>query len=108
MVVGDRRPYVAALVTVDEESLDGWKRSHGKPADAAVADLREDPDLRNDVQKAIDDANRAVSQAESIRRFLILPVDFTEEGGQLTPTMKLKRDVVAREFGDEIEALYAH
>jgi long-chain acyl-CoA synthetase len=107
MVVGDNRPYVAALVTIDEEMLPRWKQQHGKPADATVADLREDPDLLADIQQAVDDANKAVSRAESIRRFRVLTTDFTETGGQLTPSLKLRRAVVAKECAADIEALYS-
>jgi long-chain acyl-CoA synthetase len=106
MVVGDSRPYIAALVTVDPDSFPVWKAEHGKDADATLADLLEDPDLLTSVQHAVDDANRAVSQAESIRRFRILPVDWTEIGGQLTPSMKLRRSVVMTEFAADVEALY--
>ena len=107
MVVGDARPYIAALVTVDPDSFPVWKAEHGKDADASLADLLDDPDLLASVQHAVDDANRAVSKAESIRRFRILPVDWTETGGQLTPSMKLKRAVVMTEFAVDIEALYS-
>ncbi|MBI1377620.1 MAG: AMP-binding protein [Frankiales bacterium] len=107
MVVGDARPYVAALVTIDPESFPVWRSEHGKDPAAEVADLAEDPDLRATVQHAVDDANRAVSQAESIRRFRIVPGDWTEEGGQLTPSMKLKRDVVMKELAGEVESLYS-
>ena len=72
----------------------------------SIADLTEDPDLRAEIEAAIEDANAAVSKAESIRKFRILPEDWTEEGGQLTPSLKLKRNVVMRECRDEIEALY--
>jgi len=107
MVVGDNRPYVAALVTIDEEMLPRWKEQHGKPAGAAVADLTEDPDLLADIQQAVDDANQAVSRAEAIRRFRVLSIDFTEAGGQLTPSLKLRRNVVAEECAADIEALYS-
>jgi long-chain acyl-CoA synthetase len=107
MVVGDNRPYVAALVTIDEEMLPHWKQQHGKPADATVVDLREDPDLLAEVQQAVDDANKAVSRAEAIRRFRVLTIDFTEAGGQLTPSLKLRRAVVAKECAADIEALYS-
>jgi long-chain acyl-CoA synthetase len=107
MVVGDNRPYVAALVTIDEEMLPHWKQQHGKPADATVADLRDDPDLLADIQQAVDDANKAVSRAEAIRRFRVLTIDFTEAGGQLTPSLKLRRSVVAKECAADIEALYS-
>ncbi len=107
MVVGDNRPYVAALVTIDEEMLPQWKQQHGKPADATVADLKDDPDLLAEIQDAVDDANKAVSRAEAIRRFRVLTTDFTEAGGQLTPSLKLRRNVVAKECAADIEALYS-
>ena len=107
MVVGDQRSYIAALVTIDQDSLPVWKAEHGKPDSATLADLVDDPDLIHSVQHAVDDANKAVSKAESIRRFRILPVDWTEDDGQLTPSMKLKRAQVMKEFADDVEALYS-
>jgi long-chain acyl-CoA synthetase len=106
MVVGDNRPFIACLVTIDAEALEHWKQQHGKPADATVADLADDPDLIAEVQVAVDDANKAVSKAESIRKFVILGSDFTEANGQLTASLKVKRNVVAKEYAAEIEALY--
>ena len=106
MVVGDARPYIAALVTIDPESFPVWKAEHGKDPAAALADMLDDPDLVTSVQHAVDDANKAVSKAESIRRFRILPVDWTEDSGQLTPSMKLKRAIVMREFASDVESLY--
>jgi long-chain acyl-CoA synthetase len=104
MVVGDGQPFVAALVTIDPETLPGWAAQHGKSSE--IEDLVDDPDLRAEVQKAVEDANAAVSKAESIRKFAILPVLWTEEGGQLTPSLKLKRGVVMREHRDDVDALY--
>ncbi|NJC69712.1 long-chain fatty acid--CoA ligase [Planosporangium thailandense] len=106
MVIGDRQPFIAALVTIDEESLPAWKAANGKPADATVAELREDPQLRAAVQEAVDYANQAVSKAESIRSFRVLPRDFTEATGELTPSLKVKRNVVMKEYADEIAAIY--
>ncbi|NBM14883.1 long-chain fatty acid--CoA ligase [Streptomyces sp. GC420] len=106
MVVGDGRPFVGALVTLDEEFLGRWAAEHGKPAGATAASLREDPDLLAAVQRAVDDGNAAVSKAESVRKFRILSSQFTEESGHITPSLKLKRNVVAKDFADEIEALY--
>jgi long-chain acyl-CoA synthetase len=106
MVVGDRRPYVGALVTIDPESWPVWLDKHGRPAEAAVGDLRSDPELTAEIQAAVDDANRAVSKAESIRRFRILDRDFTEATGELTPSLKLKRHVVMKDYADDIKALY--
>lgn len=107
MVVGDQRRFVAALVTLDAETVPTWLREQGKPADTPVADLTTDPGVRAEVQAAVDEANSAVSAAEQIKKFRILPVDFTEHGGELTPTLKLKRPVVAQRYADEIDALYA-
>ncbi len=107
MVVGDGEPFIAALITIDPESLPAWAKQAGKPADAKVADLIDDPDLNAAVQSAVDDANKAVSHAEAIKKFRILTVDWTEEGGQITPSLKLKRNVVMREFADDVTALYS-
>jgi long-chain acyl-CoA synthetase len=106
MVVGDAKPFIAALVTIDPEAFDGWKKRNGKNAGASVGDLAGDPDLVAEVDLAVKDANQSVSHAESIRKFRILPVDFTEDTGELTPTMKVKRKVVAEKFATDIEALY--
>jgi long-chain acyl-CoA synthetase len=107
MVVGDAKPFIACLVTIDADALPFWLKTHGKSEGTALAELVEDPDLRAAVQEAVDDANKAVSHAEAIKKFAILPCDFTEEGGQLTPSLKLKRSVVMKEFATEVEALYS-
>jgi long-chain acyl-CoA synthetase len=107
MVVGDGRPFVAALITLDPEALGPWKQRHGKPADATVAALRDDPDLVADVQAAVDDANQAVSRAESIRKFRILDVDFTQEAGQLTVKLGIRRSVLLKDFAADIDAMYS-
>jgi long-chain acyl-CoA synthetase len=107
MVVGDGKPFVAALITLDPEALGPWKERHGKPADATVAALRDDPDLVADVQAAVDDANQAVSRAESIRKFRILDVDFTQEAGQLTVKLGIRRSVLLKDFAADIDALYS-
>ncbi len=107
MVVGDAKPFIGALITIDPEAFDGWKSQHHKAAGASVGDLATDPDLVAEVEAAVKQANMAVSHAESIRKFRILPVDFTEDTGELTPTMKVKRNVVAEKFASEIEAIYS-
>ncbi|HYX60839.1 MAG TPA: AMP-dependent synthetase/ligase, partial [Streptosporangiaceae bacterium] len=107
MVVGDGRPFVAALITLDPEALGPWKQTHRKPADATVAALRDDPDLVADVQAAVDDANQAVSRAESIRKFRILDVDFTQEAGQLTVKLGIRRNVLLKDFAADIDAMYS-
>ena len=106
IVVGDRRPFIGALVTVDADAFEPWKTETGKPATASVADLHEDPDLLAALQLAVDDANQAVSAAEAIKKFRVLTVDFTEESGELTPTLKVKRHIVMKTFGPDVEALY--
>ena len=107
MVVGDGRPFIGVLVTIDPEAFGPWKARHGKPADATVADLRDDPDLRAEIQEAVDDANKAVSHAEAIKKFRILDVDFTQEDGHLSAKLGIKRSVLAKEFASEIDALYS-
>jgi len=106
MAVGDNQPFIGVLIAIDPESFAVWKSHHGKPAGASVGDLREDPDLVAEIELAIKDANQHVSHAESIRKFRILPSDFTEATGELTPTLKVKRNVVAEKFAAEIDAIY--
>jgi long-chain acyl-CoA synthetase len=106
IVVGDQRPFIAALVTLDEEALPQWLESKGKPADQSIGQLREDPELKAEIDAAVKEANKAVSQAEAIKKFTILATDFTEDNGMLTPSLKLKRSVVMKEFGAEVESLY--
>jgi long-chain acyl-CoA synthetase len=107
MVVGDQQPFIAALVTVDEESFPTWKSVHGKSAEATVADLVDDPDLVADVQAAVDEANKAVSKAEAIKAFRILATDWTVESGHLTPSLKVKRNVVLDNYADVVEQIYS-
>ncbi|MER7665689.1 AMP-dependent synthetase/ligase [Streptomyces sp. NPDC096193] len=106
MVVGDGRPFVGALVTIDEEFLGRWASDHGKPAGSTAASLNDDTELLAEIQQAVDEGNAAVSKAESVRKFRILNAQFTEEAGHITPSLKLKRNVVAKDFADEIEAIY--
>jgi long-chain acyl-CoA synthetase len=107
MVVGEAKPFVGALVTLDGEFLPRWAKQHGKPEDTPVEQLRNDPELLAEIQRAIDDGNVAVSKAESVRKFRILDVQFTEASGHLTPSLKLKRNAGMKDFPDEIEAIYA-
>ncbi|MBM7804845.1 long-chain acyl-CoA synthetase [Geodermatophilus bullaregiensis] len=107
IVVGDQRPFIAALVTLDAEALPLWLESKGRPADTPVEELVDDPDVRAELDAAVAEANRAVSQAEAIKRYRVLATDFTEDNGMLTPSLKLKRSVVMKEFDPEVEALYA-
>ena len=106
MAVGDAKPFIAALITIDPEAFGGWKQRNSKDIGASVGDLATDPDLVAEIDLAIKEANQAVSKAEAIRKFRILPVDFSEDTGELTPTLKVKRKVVAQKFASDIEALY--
>ena len=106
LVVGDGKPYIGVLVAGDPEMLEQWKADNGKPPTATMADLRDDPALRAEIQAAVDDANKAVSRAEAIKKFAILDEDFTEAGGQLTPTLKVRRYVVMEQYAAQIAALY--
>jgi long-chain acyl-CoA synthetase len=105
MVVGDNRPFITALITLEPDGLLHWRQMR-KKQDVPIRDLVADQELRGALQRAVDEANRLVSRAESIRKFVVLPVDFTEEGGHLTPSLKLKRDAILRDFEAEIEELY--
>jgi long-chain acyl-CoA synthetase len=106
MVVGDRRPFIACLLTVDPDFFPKWKELNGKPADATLADLREDADLLAALQSAVDDGNQAVSHAEAVKKFRLLDTEFSEASGHLTPSLKLKRNVVLKDHADDVEALY--
>lgn len=106
VVVGDGKPFVAALVTIDEEALPRWLESAGLPADTPVSEVRQHEGLRAEVQKAVDLANAAVSKAEAIKVFRILPRDFTEATGELTPSLKVKRQVVHKTYASEIAEIY--
>ncbi|MFG2800155.1 AMP-dependent synthetase/ligase [Streptomyces pseudovenezuelae] len=106
LVVGDNRPFVAALITLDPEAMTHWLSVRGLPADTPHAELVKDERLRADLQKAVDHANLAVSRAESIRAFRLVEGEFTEDNGMLTPSLKVKRHVVTAAYAQEIEALY--
>ena len=106
MVIGDNRRFISALVTIDEEVFDAWWP--GEAGDEVkVADVVDHPDLRAKVQEAIDDVNSSVSRAESIRAFAILPHDFSVDDGELTPTMKVRRAIVAKHYDGLIDGIYA-
>ena len=105
-VFGDQRPYISALLTLDPEALAAWREQHGK-ADLPPDALAADPELLAELQKAVDAANEPVSPAEAIKRWRVLATDFTEATGELTPTMKLKRNVVAERYAAEVELLYS-
>ncbi|MFC9296430.1 AMP-dependent synthetase/ligase [Streptomyces sp. NPDC057011] len=105
MVVGDNRPYITALITLEPDGLAHWRAMHRKTG-VPMRELVGDESLRAELQRAVDEANRLVSRAESIRRFVVLPGDFTEARGHLTPSLKLKRAAILRDYAPEIDTLY--
>ncbi|WDZ88206.1 AMP-dependent synthetase/ligase [Micromonospora cathayae] len=106
VLVGDGRPYVAALITVDPQEWPRWLARRGRPQ-VPVAELRDDPELRAEIQTAVDRANRSVSRAEAVKTFRVLARDLTEADGELTPTLKVRREVVLNRYAADIEALYS-
>jgi long-chain acyl-CoA synthetase len=107
LVVGDNRPFIGALVTLDEEALPGWLGRHGLPASTSLTDAAAHPAVKAAVQELINRANQTVSQAEAIKSFRIVPADFTEASGHLTPSMKVKRAQVLKDFETVIEEMYS-
>ena len=105
VVVGDNRPFIGALLTLDAEGLPGWLKMNGKP-NMSVEEALTDPDVIASIDTAIDRANEAVSKAESIRKYTILTSDFTIENGYLTPSMKVKRGLVLKDFAEDVERVY--
>ncbi|CAO5173845.1 Long-chain-fatty-acid--CoA ligase FadD15 [Frankia sp. AiPs1] len=106
MLVGDGLPYITAMITLEPEAFERWRGEAGRPATASLAELADDAALRAEVQRAVDQANTTVSRAESIRRFVILPNDFTVEGGELTPSLKVRRSLVLERHADAVSTLY--
>jgi long-chain acyl-CoA synthetase len=106
IVVGDQRPFIGALVTLDEEMLPVWLNNNGEDATMTVDEAAKNPKVLAEIQGAIDKANANVSRAESIRKFVILPHDLTEASGHLTPKLSIKRNVILEDFADTIDGLY--
>ncbi|HSP76129.1 MAG TPA: long-chain fatty acid--CoA ligase, partial [Cryobacterium sp.] len=107
VVVGDRKPFIAALVTLDPDMLAVWLNNNGEDAGMTLAEASVNPKVLAEVQRAVDHANDHVSRAESIRKFTVLTSELTEAEGYLTPKMSIKRDIILRDFADQIEAMYA-
>jgi long-chain acyl-CoA synthetase len=107
VVVGDQRPFIGALITLDAEMLPGWLHTHSQP-NMTVDEAANSDFVLDHLQKAVDRANRPVSRAESIRKFTVLPTDFTEANGYLTPSMKIKRALITKDFAADIDALYSN
>ena len=106
LVVGDGKPFVGVLVTLDEEELKRWKANRNIPANKKVSELAQDPALRAEVQDAVNMANATVSRTEAIKKFRILDRDLSEQHDEMTPTMKVKRNVVFQRFQEDIDKLY--
>lgn len=107
LVIGDNRPFIGALVTLDEEALPGWLERHGLPTSTTPADAADNALIRAAVQELISHANQSVSHAEAIKSFRIVPSDFTEASGHLTPSLKVKRAQVMKDFDAVIEEMYS-
>ncbi|QRY41362.1 long-chain fatty acid--CoA ligase [Microbacterium hominis] len=106
VVVGDQKPFISALVTLDPEMLPTWLANNGLPADMSLAEAAQNPKVREEVQRAVDIANKNVSRAESIRKFTILGSEWTEASGHLTPKMSIKRNVILSDFADAVDDIY--
>ena len=108
VVVGDQKPFISALITLDSEMIGTWLGNNGQDATLSLEQAAKNPAVLAEIQRAIDSANTRVSRAESIRKFVVLNTEFTEASGHLTPKMSIKRHVILKDFAGEIDALYAH
>jgi long-chain acyl-CoA synthetase len=106
MVVGDARPFIGVLITLDREALPGWQERNGVAADTPIGELIKNPTLVAEIEKEVENANKAVSKAEQIKKVRILEEDWTQESGELTPKMSLKRAVVMKQYASEVDAIY--
>jgi long-chain acyl-CoA synthetase len=107
VVVGDRKPFIAALITLDPDMLAVWLHNNGEDAGMSLTEAAANPKVRAELQRAVDHANDHVSRAESIRKFVVLDTELTENNGYLTPKLSIKRDVILKDFADVIEGMYA-
>ena len=106
-MVGDQKPFISALITLDEEMLPVWLNNNGEDATMTVAEAAKNPKVLAEIQRAVDGANAKVSRAESIRKFHILTSDLSEASGHLTPKLSIKRHVILKDFASEIETMYS-
>src|SRR5690606_8596132 len=106
VVVGDQKPFISALVTLDPEMLPAWLKTHGERDDLTLEQAATTQAVRDEVQRAINHANTLVSRAESIREFRILPTEWTEASGHLTPKLSIKRAVILKDFASTIDDIY--
>ena len=107
VVVGDKKPFVSALISLDSEMLASWLKNHGGDEKLSIKKAAKDPLVLSEIQKAIDQVNKSFSTAESIRKFVVIAAELTEKSGHLTPSLKIKREAVARDFAKEIAEIYA-
>ncbi|MFB7717955.1 AMP-dependent synthetase/ligase [Nocardia sp. NPDC056100] len=107
MIVGDNKPFVGVLITLDRDALPGWRQRNDIPADATIEDLTVNPILVAEIDAAVADSNKKVSKAEAVKKIRILSADWTQETGELTPKMSLKRAVVLEKYADEVAAIYS-
>jgi len=105
-VIGDRKPFIAALISLDPEMLPIWLANNGGDKNMTLQQASESELVRKEIHHAIERANRQVSQAESIRKFEILPIELTELSGHVTPSSKIKRNVVLNDFADVVDRIY--
>ena len=106
VVIGDQRPFVAALLSLDPEMLPVWLSNKGQKSDLTLAQAAQNPVVREELQRSIDEVNKTVSNAEAIKKFSVIESELTEESGHLTPSMKIKREIVARDFAPVIDEIY--
>lgn len=106
IAVGDKRPFVSALISLDEEMLPVWLNNNGEDANMSLEEARKNPKVLAQIQASVDRANKNVSRAESIRKFVVLPTDLTQESGHLTPKLSVKRNVVLEDFASVINEMY--
>jgi long-chain acyl-CoA synthetase len=106
IVVGEQKPFIAAIVSLDKEMLPAWLKSQGEPSDLTIAEASVNPKVLEEVQRAVDNANKHVSRAESIRKFTVLATELTEDSGHLTPKLSIKRNIILKDFADVIERMY--
>ena len=106
VVIGDQKPFIAALITLDPEMLPTWLANNGLPADMTLEEASRNAAVRDEVQRAVDRANKTVSRAESVRKFTILPTEWTEASGHLTPKLSIKRAVIMQDFADQVAEIY--
>ena len=107
VVVGEQKPFISALITLDEEMLPVWLNNNGEDATQSISEASRNPKVLDEIQRAVDAANSTVSRAESIRKFVVLTEDLTEASGHLTPKLSIKRNVILKDFAHVIEEMYS-